>query len=169
MLYVNNIFAHGKPRARLVFISWRTVTLYETQSIVKLVFEWSHVGCVHSGPDFPTGYASLSLGPQDPRGPPANCGMHRVNCRYCLLINSIHKHSSTNNSLIFIHLIRFCVDNARVFQRVFMNLNMTVGQAASRLWCRHTQSTLNASCVWWIVSIVTCELGESFDTHLIKG
>jgi len=35
--------------------------------------------------------------------------------------------------LIFIHLIRFCVDNARVFQQVFMNLNMTVGQAACRL------------------------------------
>jgi len=24
----------------------------------------------------------LSLGPQDPRGPPANCGPHRVSCRY---------------------------------------------------------------------------------------
>jgi len=35
--------------------------------------------------------------------------------------------------LIFIHFIRFCVDNARVFQRVFMNLNMNVGQAACRL------------------------------------
>jgi len=30
----------------------------------------------------------------------------------------------------FIHLIRFCVDNARVFQQVFMNLKTTVGQAA---------------------------------------
>jgi len=33
---------------------------------------------------------------------------------------------------IFIHLIRFCVDNARVFRRISMNLNMTVGQAACR-------------------------------------
>jgi len=48
---------------------------------------------------------------------------------------------------IFIHLIRFCIGNTRVFQRVFMNLNMTVGQAACRLWCRHTQSTVTASCV----------------------
>jgi len=28
----------------------------------------------------------------------------------------------------FIHLIRFRVDNARVFQRVSMNLNMTVSR-----------------------------------------
>jgi len=61
--------------------------------------------------------------------------------------------------LIFIYLIRFCVHNAKVFQRVYVNLNMTVGQAAWRLWCRHTQSTLTASCVWWIVSIVEGELG----------
>jgi len=44
--------------------------------------------------------------------------------------------------LIFIYLIRFSVDNARVFHRVLMNLNMTVGQVVCRLWCRHTQSTL---------------------------
>jgi len=33
----------------------------------------------------------------------------------------------------FIHLIRFRVDNVRVFQPVSMNLNMTVGQTACRL------------------------------------
>jgi len=60
----------------------------------------------------------------------------------------------------FIHLIIFCVDNARIFQRVSMNLNMTVGQSARRLLCRQTQSTLAASYVWWIVSIVTCESGK---------
>jgi len=61
----------------------------------------------------------------------------------------------------FIHLIRFRVDDARVFQRVFMTTtNMIVGQAANRLQCRHTQSTLAASCVCWIVTIVTCESGE---------
>jgi len=32
----------------------------------------------------------------------------------------------------FVHLIRFRVDNARVFQRVCMNLSVTVGQAACR-------------------------------------
>jgi len=37
-----------------------------------------------SGPDLPMGYVGLRLGPQDPRGPPANCGMHRVNCRYMI-------------------------------------------------------------------------------------
>jgi len=29
--------------------------------------------------DLPIGYIGLSLGPQDPRGPPKNCGTHRVN------------------------------------------------------------------------------------------
>jgi len=38
-----------------------------------------------------------------------------------------------------------------------MNLNMTVGQAACQLLCRYTQSTLAASCVCWIVPIVTCD------------
>ena len=46
-------------------------------------------------------------------------------------------------------LFNFRRDNARVFQRVSMNLNMTVGQAACQLLCRYrpTQSTLAASCV----------------------
>jgi len=35
--------------------------------------------------------------------------------------------------LSFIHLIRFRVDNARVFERVCMNLSTTVGQAACRV------------------------------------
>jgi len=51
-------------------------------------------------------------------------------------------------------LIRFRVDNAGVFQRVAMNLNMTVSQVACRLLCRYTQSTLVVSCVCWIVPIV---------------
>jgi len=48
-------------------------------------------------------------------------------------------------------LFNFRGDRARVFQRVPMNLNMTVGQAACQLLCRYTQSTLAASCVCWIV------------------
>jgi len=44
-------------------------------------------------------------------------------------------------------LFNFRGDRARVFQRVPMNLNMTVGQAACQLLCRYTQSTLAASCV----------------------
>jgi len=53
-------------------------------------------------------------------------------------------------------LFNFRGDNARVFQRVSMNLNMTVGQAACQLLCRYIQSTRAASCVCWIVPIVTC-------------
>jgi len=49
--------------------------------------------------------------------------------------------------LSFIHPFRFRGDNARVFQQISMNLNMTVGQAACRLLCRYTQCTLAASCV----------------------
>jgi len=44
---------------------------------------------VRPGPDLPIGLVGLSQEPQDPRGPPANCGTHRVNClcteRYPLL------------------------------------------------------------------------------------
>jgi len=37
----------------------------------------SHVHSdLYSGPDFPIGFKDLSLGYQDPRGPPTNCGTH---------------------------------------------------------------------------------------------
>jgi len=42
---------------------------------------------LHTGTDLPISYVGLSLGPQDPRGPPENCGTRRINCRY---INSIN-------------------------------------------------------------------------------
>jgi len=64
------------------------------------------------------------------------------------------------NKLSFIHPFRFRGDNARVFQQISMNLNMMVGQAACRLLCRYTQSMLTASCVCWIVRILTSESGE---------
>jgi len=51
-------------------------------------------------------------------------------------------------------LFNFRGDNARVFQRISMNLNMTVGQAACQLLRRYTQSTLSASCVCWIVGLL---------------
>ena len=41
-----------------------------------------------SGPDLPIGYVGLSLGPQDPRGPPTNCGTRRGDFRY--MISSIN-------------------------------------------------------------------------------
>jgi len=37
-------------------------------------------------------------------------------------------------------LFKFCGDHARVFQRVPMNVNMTVGQAACQLLCRYAQA-----------------------------
>jgi len=38
----------------------------------------------HTGPDLPIRCIGLSLGPQDPRGRPANCGTHRVNYRHMI-------------------------------------------------------------------------------------
>jgi len=35
-----------------------------------------------SGPNLPIGYVGISLGPQDPRELPENCGTHKVNCLY---------------------------------------------------------------------------------------
>ena len=41
--------------------------------------------------DLPIGYVRLSLGPQDPRGPTANCGTHRANCRHMISSINIHQ------------------------------------------------------------------------------
>jgi len=75
----------------------------------------------------------------------------------------------------FFHLFRFRVANAKAFQRVSMNLNMTVGQAACRLLFRYTQCTLAASCICWIVPIAMCGIRRKnlwlfvFKMHLIKA
>ena len=67
-------------------------------------------------------------------------------------------------------LFSFRGDNARVFERVSMNLNMTLGQAACQLLCRYTQNTLAAPCVCWIVPIVTCDSWLlMFERHLVSG
>jgi len=42
-------------------------------------------------------------------------------------------------------IISFRFDNVRVFQRVSMNFNMTVGHVACWLLCHRTQSTLASS------------------------
>jgi len=60
----------------------------------------------------------------------------------------------SGNSVLF----NFRGDNARVFQRVSMNLNMTVGQAACQLLGRYTQSTLAASCVYERLYCVLCNV-----------
>jgi len=43
------------------------------------------VGQLQAGLDLPIGCISLSLGPQDPTGPPTYCGRHRVNGRYMIM------------------------------------------------------------------------------------
>jgi len=80
-------------------------------------------------------------------GPPANCGTHRVNCRNVISSTIISQNFMLELfvKFIFFHVFRFRVDNARVFQRISINLNMTVGQAACRLLRRYTQCTLAAS------------------------
>jgi len=54
-------------------------------------------------------------------------------------------------------LFNFRCDNARVFQRVSMNISMTAGQAACQPLCPHIQNSLAASCICWIVPIGTCD------------
>jgi len=109
---------------------------------------------VDSGSDLPIGY---SLGPQDPRG--LQNTVVRIesmagiwSCRLNFVKNVCLNYYSRN-----LVSFNFRGENARVFQRVSMNLNMTVGQAACQLLCRHAQSPLAASCVCWIVPIATCD------------
>ena len=66
-------------------------------------------------------------------------------------------------------------DNASVFQRVSMNLNMTVCHAACQLLCQDTQRTMASSCVCWIAPIATCDSIKRtswlfmFEMHLTSG
>jgi len=59
-----------------------------------------------SGPDLPIRHIGLSLGlgPQDPRGPPANCGTHRVNCRYVISSTIIRQNFMLE---LFVNLVFF--------------------------------------------------------------
>jgi len=118
-----------------------------------------------------------SLGPQDPRGPPktvvhiesmAGIWSFRLN-----FVKNVCLNYYSRNLVWF----NFRGDNARVFQRVSIrvNLNMTVGQAACQLLCRYAHSTLAASCVCWIVPDCDVWLYQKnlwvfmFEMHLISG
>ena len=164
MLYVNKIFAYGKPRARLVFISWRTVKLYETQSTVKLVFEYSHVGCVHSGPDLPIGYAGLSLGPQKS----ANCGTHRSIA--VTVYDQFDKYTFVSN---------FCFSFLFIWSDF---VSITPGSSNEFSWISewplvkpHADCSVDILKALWPRPAfgescrLLCELGKGFDTHLIKA
>jgi len=91
------------------------------------------------GPDLPKGYIGLSLGPQDPKGPPTNCGTHRVDGGIWSFRLNFVKNVCLNYYSWNLALFNFRDDNARVFQRVSMNHNMTVGPASSQLLCRYIQ------------------------------
>jgi len=99
------------------------------------IFQQNRAPC--TGPDLTMGNVGLSLGPQDPWGPPTNYGTHTVNWRYMIRSINIRQNfmSSLFMKLSFIHLMRFRVDNARFFQPVSTNLNMIVGQDICRLYC----------------------------------
>ena len=108
-------------------------------------------------PDLLIGYIGLSLGPQDPRGPPKTVVRIESMAGIWSFRFNFVKHLCLNYYSRNLVLFNFRGDNASVFQRVSMNLNMTVGQAACQLLCRYTQSVLATSCVCWIVPIVTCD------------
>ena len=56
-----------------------------------------------ASPNLPTSYVGLSLGPQDPRRPPASYGTHGVNCRYMISTIYIRQQFVLNSwkSIIF--------------------------------------------------------------------
>jgi len=96
-----------------------------------------------------------NLGPHHPRGLQQIVVRmeDRVNCRY--MISSINirlqfalcrKYS--RNLVLFTNQI--FVDNARVLQRVSMNLNILKAVYG------RTQSRLASTCLWWIVPFVIC-------------
>ena len=72
-------------------------------------------------------------------------------------------------------LFNFRGDNARVFQRVSMNLNMTVGQAACQLLCRYTQE--HTDCILRLLNRTDCDVWLCpknlwlfiYEMHLITG
>jgi len=76
--------------ARLHNCSWtKTLSITSKRCPVRVEHLVS-VGPLHSetawaGPDLLIRDIGLSLGPQDPRGPSANCGTHRVNGRYMII------------------------------------------------------------------------------------
>jgi len=121
---------------------------------LKQLPQWMQRVRVDSGSDLPLGY---SLGTQDPRGLQKTVvrieSMAGIwSCRLNYVKNVCLNYYSRN-----LVLFNFRGYNARVFQRVSMNLNMTVGQAACQLLCQYTQSPLAAPCVCWIVPIETCD------------
>jgi len=46
------------------------------EDIIKMIHLWLCEYQRRAVPDLPIGNIGLSLGPQDPRGPPTNCGTH---------------------------------------------------------------------------------------------
>jgi len=56
----------------------------------------------------------------------------------------------------FFQLCGFRVDNARVFQRVSINLNMTVGQAAYRLFIIMSTYSMHVGCVLYLLNCTDC-------------
>jgi len=128
--------------------------------------------CVHDWwavPDLLIGYVGLSLGPQNPRGPATNWYEQSQWLVYDHLDQTSSKFMSLITIHITIHVIQFystfvviTPGSSNEFPLIF---NKTVGQVACQLLCRYTQSTLAASCVCWIVLIVSCVTS----LHLIKA
>jgi len=110
--------------------------------------------------EFTNRFCRLKPGASRSKGPAANYGKHRMNCRY--MIDSI-KYLSTIISKLFIRFSFFSsnlilFDNARVFQRVLMNFLNEFSKSQYDRWSSRMQSadivlsysksTLAASCVW---------------------
>ena len=87
------------------------MSLCEPELILTSYTALKITGGFKAEPDLPIGYVGSSLGSQDPRGPPATCGPHRVNCRYMICSINIRKNFVVIilfTKFSFIHLIQLC-------------------------------------------------------------
>ena len=168
MLYVNKSFDYGKPRAHLVFILWRTVKLDETE-YCQISFWVVARGCVYLEPDLPIGYVDLSLGSQNPRA--VQQTVVRIESIAVTVYDKFDIYTFVNNlcfSFLFIcsDFVSMPPGSSNEFSRISEwplvkpNADRSV-DIIEALWLRLAFR--------WIVSIVMCELGNRFDTHLIKA
>jgi len=97
--------------------------------ILTPLHPWSYRVSLADRTGFTNRLCTLRSKAEDTRGPPTNCLEHRVNCRYMIVSINIRQKCMPFSFMkfSFIQQIRFRGNNAKVFQRGSMNLNITVG------------------------------------------
>jgi len=67
-------FLSRESRSRISSLECWSRDFWWSPGLEVLTRSWSRSRRLRSGPDLPIGYIGLNVGPQDPRGPPGNCG-----------------------------------------------------------------------------------------------